>query len=236
MASGRLSVLRVIANSEDAAPALDELRQFVQAVLPGWSLDDGAVDVAVRSGQVPDTILTAAGELKANLIVMGTRGRGPIARAMLGSVTAEVLRRTATPVAVIPPSHPEIVAVGETRGIAQFGTILVPVDLDTGSDRQVEMAVKLSCASPQPIVMLHVVSPGASPAAPLDRLGALASRFGQVADVRLQVIEGTPAAVISDLVRNANVGIVVLGRSSLEPGRVALEVSRRGSAVLIFVP
>jgi nucleotide-binding universal stress UspA family protein len=234
MAGGPLSVLRVIGRDEDAGVASAELKQFVQAVLPGWPMD--TVELTVRSGYVPETILAASVELRANLVVMGTRGRGPIARAMLGSVTAEVLRRTSTPVAVIPPSHPEIVALGETRGIAQFGSLLVPVDLEEGSIQQIDMAVRLSSASANPITMLHVLAPGASRAAPLERMQLLATRFGPAADVRLEVREGMLAAVIGDLVGSSKAGVVVLGRSALNPGRVALEISRRGRAVLIIVP
>jgi hypothetical protein len=84
--------------------------------------------------------------------------------------------------------------------------------------------------------MLHVIPPGASRATALERMRVLAARFGPGADVRLQISEGTPAGVIVDLLRNADVRVAVLGRSSLNPGRVALEISRRGRAVLIFVP
>jgi nucleotide-binding universal stress UspA family protein len=155
---------------------------------------------------------------------------------MLGSVTADVLRHTATPVAIIPPSHPEIVALAETHAIPQFDTILVPVDLESGSDRQLEMAVRLSASSRHGIVVLHVVVPGTPHDVPLARMNALVSRFATTAAVQLQVKDGSPADIIGDLVSHGDIGIAVLGRSSLDPGRVALEASRRGKAVLILVP
>jgi nucleotide-binding universal stress UspA family protein len=49
-----------------------------------------------------DAILRAADEYDALAIVVGTSGRGPIAGALLGSVTYQVVHRSTRPVLVVP--------------------------------------------------------------------------------------------------------------------------------------
>lgn len=58
-----------------------------------------------RSGQVGSTVIEASNMLDANLIVMGSRGLGPIKRTFLGSVSDYVIHHSAIPVIII---HPEI--------------------------------------------------------------------------------------------------------------------------------
>lgn len=61
--------------------------------------------VAVRhrllTGDAADAILEAAAEEKADLIVMGTHGRGGLSRMLLGSVAEHVLRRAPCPVLTV---------------------------------------------------------------------------------------------------------------------------------------
>lgn len=67
---------------------------------------DAAEKVGIRAeslleeGGCVDTILDMAGRTGADLIVMGSHGRGGIARALLGSVAEGVLRRADVPVLV----------------------------------------------------------------------------------------------------------------------------------------
>jgi nucleotide-binding universal stress UspA family protein len=50
-------------------------------------------------------ILSVADELDAALIVTGSRGRGPLKSALLGSVSREVVSHSARPVLVVPPQE-----------------------------------------------------------------------------------------------------------------------------------
>lgn len=56
------------------------------------------VSIFVREGKPAETILEIAKEEGVQMIVMGTHGREGLARAVLGSVTEEVVRRAACPV------------------------------------------------------------------------------------------------------------------------------------------
>ena len=61
---------------------------------------DWSVDRRVVRGRAPGVIVEAAAELAADLIVLGSRGHGPIASMLLGSVSAEVVERASCSVLV----------------------------------------------------------------------------------------------------------------------------------------
>jgi nucleotide-binding universal stress UspA family protein len=58
-------------------------------------------ELVTLHGPVAETIVTAAGRLQSPLIVIGTRGHGGAARAILGSVAAAVAERARVPVMVV---------------------------------------------------------------------------------------------------------------------------------------
>ena len=59
------------------------------------------VNEIVRQGNAANAILRTAEEWRADLIVMGTHGRGRVARFLLGSVAEAVLRRATCPVVTV---------------------------------------------------------------------------------------------------------------------------------------
>ena len=61
---------------------------------------DWSVDRRVVRGRAPGVIVEAAADMAADLIVLGSRGHGPIASMLLGSVSAEVVERASCSVLV----------------------------------------------------------------------------------------------------------------------------------------
>ena len=61
--------------------------------------------VAGRS--ISRSIVDYADEIKASLIVVGTRGLGPVTGALLGSASKGVLKRTERPTLVVHAAHPK---------------------------------------------------------------------------------------------------------------------------------
>ena len=64
------------------------------------------VDTVLREGDPATEILEAAQVFGADLIVMGTHGRGPIGRVVLGSVASAVMRKSACPVLTVTHAPP----------------------------------------------------------------------------------------------------------------------------------
>ncbi|MEU3274951.1 universal stress protein [Saccharomonospora sp. NPDC006951] len=78
----------------------------LHADLVGWrdKYPDVAVhELAVRGNRAADGLLGAAAH--AQLLVVGSHARGVVAGALLGSVSRELLRRSACPVAIVRPRH-----------------------------------------------------------------------------------------------------------------------------------
>jgi nucleotide-binding universal stress UspA family protein len=63
----------------------------------------------VVAGRPADEIVAYADSIGADLIVIGSRGRGAVAGALLGSVSRDVLRESRTPVVVVPSADRAIV-------------------------------------------------------------------------------------------------------------------------------
>jgi nucleotide-binding universal stress UspA family protein len=100
------ATLRVITVIPDApsqavtAADRDRLLHEVVATLPGELRA-----LPIREQGNPVTRLLATAEEGVDLLVIGSRGRGPWRRVMLGSVSAEVAREAPCPVLIVPRPH-----------------------------------------------------------------------------------------------------------------------------------
>ena len=74
-----------------------ELHRIAQERFP----DSTKVSVAVRYGIPYDEIVTAAHEMKADLIVISTHGRSGLSRAMMGSTAERIVRHATCPVLTV---------------------------------------------------------------------------------------------------------------------------------------
>jgi nucleotide-binding universal stress UspA family protein len=80
---------------QEARTMLDELVQRV------GKTGDEVVGVHARLGRPDAEIVGLADELGAGLIVLGSRGLGPLRRALMGSVSDSVVRHAPCPVLVV---------------------------------------------------------------------------------------------------------------------------------------
>ncbi len=64
------------------------------------------IEHLLTRGDVVDDILMTAEKSNANLIVMGTHGRGPLMRLLLGSVAEQIVRKASCPVLTVRKSIP----------------------------------------------------------------------------------------------------------------------------------
>jgi nucleotide-binding universal stress UspA family protein len=65
-------------------------------------LGDDTIKTVVKEGDYAESILTAAKELHADIIVMGSHGRKWLEKIVMGSVTEKVLNNTSIPLFIIP--------------------------------------------------------------------------------------------------------------------------------------
>jgi nucleotide-binding universal stress UspA family protein len=75
----------------------DELRVFIDE-----HFRDHDFSVRIVEGDVAEQVAGAARDVGAAYVVVGTRGRGQLARLILGDTTQSILQRTPCPVLVVP--------------------------------------------------------------------------------------------------------------------------------------
>jgi nucleotide-binding universal stress UspA family protein len=94
----RVGGTRASGSSRTSYPGRQVLRKLVWRV----QVAGGAVGGAhLRMGGVAEEVVSLAEELGVGLIVMGSRGHGGIRRALMGSVSASVVRHAHCPVMIV---------------------------------------------------------------------------------------------------------------------------------------
>ena len=82
---------------------IKRLEEFCQQELKGnAALLKSLVSIDIAEGDPAAQILIKAEELPADMVIMGSHGKGLLAHAFLGSVAAKVLNRIKVPVYIIP--------------------------------------------------------------------------------------------------------------------------------------
>ncbi|MCW2845492.1 MAG: UspA domain protein [Nocardioides sp.] len=224
---------------DDAAAILADARQHVTERAPGLE-----VHQVLRLADPRETLL----ELSRNaaLLVLGSRGRGPVRGLLLGSVSVAVSRHAACPVVVLRPQN---------RGTVRDG-VLVGADGTERSLPTLEFAYRMASLHQLPLTVMHCIwdarSLSAGPAMVLagnpdldgewllvaESVSGLGEKFPDVRVTR-EIARG-----IADdcLVRAAKrMDLVVVGMHQGRPGSallgsVAASVLEHASGVVAVVP
>jgi nucleotide-binding universal stress UspA family protein len=127
--------------------------------------------IAVLNGQVAEVLATYAAFNQVDLIVMSTHGREGMARAWLGSVADELLRRSCVPVLLVRPEQ-DAQAVATLEGAPR---IVIALDGSRLAEQVLDHAVSLGRPLGAEYTLLRVVNPlgsmGDLPAVFAPRLG-----------------------------------------------------------------
>jgi nucleotide-binding universal stress UspA family protein len=108
---GVLVAAEAIQEAEDSMEA--EASRIVIKVARRIAAPDLTVQTQVLRGRAATSLLDRASEFKANLLVVGHRGRGPFESAVLGSVSAEVVDHSQVPVLVARRDHIARIVLGD---------------------------------------------------------------------------------------------------------------------------
>jgi nucleotide-binding universal stress UspA family protein len=140
-----------------AEPGLDSSRRDrLESALGELARPAQALGVRVRpvllEGGVVSEVLARARSWPADLMVMGTHGRGGFERWVLGSVTEKVLRKAPCPVLTIPPAAPDLPPTG-----SPFRRIVCPVDLSPASVGALRYGLQLAAEPGVEITVVHVL-------------------------------------------------------------------------------
>lgn len=150
----------------------------------GLAPNDVVERIEVAEGPIVDVIQKRTVKEGAQLIVMGTHGRGGFQRAVLGSTTEKVMRKAACPVLVVPPH----LAEHAYRPSLPYQKVLCAVDFSPVSTRALAYALSLAQEAAATLVLTHVLEwPGPQQAASDSSLAtsALAESLRRAAEERL---------------------------------------------------
>src|ERR1051326_6845076 len=149
---GTITLLRVVkaGDTTRAAEAADELRRIAAELTT-----DGAPvkTVVCDSDEIAYAIIKQIHQDPTDLVIMRTHGRVGIERAVLGSVTQEVLAGSRVPIMLLRPGG---------RRVSHINKLLVPVDGSAGGTLALGTAVQLNHATGASIQLLHVSVPAST--------------------------------------------------------------------------
>jgi len=89
-----------------------EANDRLRRMLPECELATGHATLATRAGDPVRQIVAYAAETSADLVVLGTHGRGPVAHMLMGSVAERVVRTAPCPVLTVRHPQHEFVSDG----------------------------------------------------------------------------------------------------------------------------
>jgi nucleotide-binding universal stress UspA family protein len=144
-----LRVLPWVGMAEDheaSAGAVDAMRRTVDDLSSGGI----RVETVVRYGKPAEEIISECLTRKSDLIVMRTRGRAGLERAVLGSVTQRVLQASPVPVLVVRAGG---------RQPEHIHSVLVPVDGSAGASVALGTALRVARSTGAQVQLVEVVVP-----------------------------------------------------------------------------
>jgi len=121
---------------------------------PAWT-EGLMVDRETISGSTAETILACAKRKHADLICVGTHGRGGVTRMLLGSVAEKIVQRAECNVLVVRRVERDFVKQDST--VPALRRILVPVDFSERGQVALEEGASLAARFQADLHLLHVV-------------------------------------------------------------------------------
>jgi nucleotide-binding universal stress UspA family protein len=189
----------------DVAAALDRyVAPAIAASVP--------TTVTFREGKPAREILDTAERLRADLVVLGTHGRGAFERSVIGSVAEAVVGHARCPVVTVPTP-----AVPVTRP-GMPGTVLWATDFSHDATAALPYAVSIAAKGHADLVLMHAVEPDTR-SNDHGRVGEGEQRLRQVStgnqvpELNLErvVVYGSASPEILRIARERKAGLIVMG-------------------------
>jgi nucleotide-binding universal stress UspA family protein len=127
---------------------IEALERVVETADAGGIQATCTVDAGDPSRRIVDQALT----IPADLIVIGTHGRGGFERLMLGSVAEKVLRKSPCPVMTVPPH-----AVARRSADVRLEKILCAMDYSTSALQAFGFALDLAGQAEGSVTVMHAI-------------------------------------------------------------------------------
>jgi nucleotide-binding universal stress UspA family protein len=171
------------------------------------------LEVTAVQGPAAEVLLKTANELDASLIVVGTRGLGPLAGLLLGSVSRQLLFAADRPLALIPRES--------TMNPKRLTRILVGVDCSPVARRVLSWSAKFCAGLGVSATIVRCADPGCErPPGYVDRYDeeikaeteeALAEFRDYGVDYALEVCNSDPRVALPETATRDGAGLIAIG-------------------------
>jgi NADH:ubiquinone oxidoreductase subunit F (NADH-binding)/nucleotide-binding universal stress UspA family protein len=230
---------------DDYARLLTEAEQR----LVSWSLPLRETGVEARSVLLtggPDRLLTAIGEQRADMLVVGTRGAGRFAALHIGSLAHHLAQHTTVPLAIVPASGAELTV----------DRIVVGVDGSPGSAHAVQWCADVAADAGAEVIAVCAFPSGGGWVPRLLDMTAwrataelaishewIAPLVASGVKVRTSIIEGQhPVSALARAAEDEDAGLLLVGTRGLSDvlgrrlGRVPVQLVHHTHRPVILVP
>jgi nucleotide-binding universal stress UspA family protein len=191
-----------------AAQAKLEADAGMSQLEPQWK--DVPHEIIIRKGDLWPELSAMIAEKNIDMVVVGTRGRGAIAKTLLGSVAEKIFRQALCPVLTVGPN-----VTAEPGTVADVRSILYPTDFSDESLAAAPYAISLAQENQSRLHMVHVTEN------PVNNLveGRLRTRLLDLippeaelwCDAKAYIESGKPADQVLRLAKELASDLIVLG-------------------------
>ncbi len=133
-------------------PPRDVLLEELRRVAASAGADTPNTTLDVIEGDPAAAIVDTAAAVPADLIVLGTHGRGGFERFMIGSIAEKVLRKAACPVLTVPPHM-----TGVSSDDVRLHHVICAVDFSAASLQAFGWALDLARQARASLTVLHAI-------------------------------------------------------------------------------
>jgi nucleotide-binding universal stress UspA family protein len=222
--------------------ALEGARSYLQNVADRLSKEGVRTRTIVDLGPAAEFVLRTARQERATLIALATHGRTGAARALMGSVAEQIIRKSAVPVfafRTLPAGPAESLPTDERR---QVRNILLPLDRSERAIRALDPAADLCRLFGSRLMLLHVLEPDDDKSSAEAYLQAVEARAGSQGIVVTSLVErGNVVDEILDVARFHDADLIAMathgrrGLSRLVTGSVAEGVLRKAYVPVLVI-
>ena len=171
------------------------------------------INVTAVQGPIAEVLLNTADELDAAMLVVGTRGLGPLSGLLLGSISRRLLFTTQRPLVVVPRRAPPD-PLTMTR-------VVVGVDCSAVAERVLSWSARFCATLGVPATIVRCASPGCErPPGLVDHVNgrvrsATEESLGEFRDLGVEysiaVAHCDPRVALVENVANDQAGLIVIG-------------------------